>query len=189
MDYKELDSLIIFRMGLPSIYHIMLGMSMNQTEEYAKELDGKETDNYDLNAFLKKYGVKVKRTGFTGDTYMQLDEISIMIPINHLVEKDAKMLYDYFSYRSNVLEKRFRFTSDTDDFIKELNIFIHTELYDINVTQETNDEIGKHIFIDFEVGGDVNIDKLSCLAIIANNEKGFAKELLDYVDENMDYEM
>ena len=32
MDYKELDSLIIFRMGLPSIYHIMLGMSMNQTE-------------------------------------------------------------------------------------------------------------------------------------------------------------
>ena len=120
---------------------------------------------------------------------MQLDEISIMIPINHLVEKDAKMLYDYFSYRSNVLEKRFSFTSDTDDFIKELNIFIHTELYDINVTQETNDEIGKHIFIDFEVGGDVNIDKLSCLAIIANNEKGFAKELLDYVDENMDYEM
>ena len=84
MDYKELDSLITFRMGLPSIYHIMLGMSMYQTEEYAKELDRKETDNYDLNAFLKKYGVKVERTGFTGDTYMQLDEISIMIPINHL---------------------------------------------------------------------------------------------------------
>jgi hypothetical protein len=189
MDYKELDSLITFRMGLPSIYHIMLGMSMNQTEEYAKELDRKETDNYDLNAFLKKYGVKVERTGFTGDTYMQLDEISIMIPINHLEEKDAKKLYDYFSYRSNVIEKRFSFTSDTDDFIKELNIFIHTDLYDITVTQETDDEIGKHIFIDFEADRDVNIDKLCCLAIIANNEKGFAKELLDYVEENTDYEM
>ena len=60
MDYKELDSLITFRMGLPSIYHIMLGMSMYQTEEYAKELDRKETDNYDLNAFLKNMVLKSK---------------------------------------------------------------------------------------------------------------------------------
>lgn len=54
MNYKELDNLITFKMGVPSLYHIMLGMSSDETEEYQTALDEMNTDNYDLNDFLMK---------------------------------------------------------------------------------------------------------------------------------------
>ena len=77
MNYQELDNLITFKMGFPSPYHIMLGMSSDETEDYEKELENKETDNYDLNDFLNKYNVSVERTAFTAE--WRLREIYLLI--------------------------------------------------------------------------------------------------------------
>ena len=62
MNTKDLDSLISFKMGLPSLYHIMLGMSIDETNDYEKEIENRQTDNYDLNDFLKEYNIGVERT-------------------------------------------------------------------------------------------------------------------------------
>ena len=43
MKYDELKELILFPMGLPSVYHIRLGMSNYETEDYQEQLDMKET--------------------------------------------------------------------------------------------------------------------------------------------------
>ena len=45
MTTNELNSLITFKMQLPSLYHIMLGMSQDETEDYEKELENRQTDN------------------------------------------------------------------------------------------------------------------------------------------------
>lgn len=120
MTTKELDNLITFKMGLPSLYHIMLGMSMDETADYEQELENRQTDNYDLNDILKKYGVKVERTGFS-DEY-RLSVISVYIPLEHIGERELKMLFDYFTFRMDVVEKKFNYTSNADDEICELNI-------------------------------------------------------------------
>ncbi len=183
MNYQELDNLITFKMGLPSLYHIMLGMSSDETEDYEKELENKETDNYDLNDFLKKYDVSIERTAFTAE--WRLHEISLFISIEHFEEKDAKMLYNYFVYRMNVVEKKFSFTSRTDDTIKDLNISIHTDLYDVIITKETNEENGsERIVILFTSEDEEKLDKLRCLAIIANNETSFADDIWGYMERN-----
>lgn len=177
MSTKELDSLIFFKMGLPSLYHIMLGMSMEETGNYEKEIGDRQTDNYDLNDFLKEYNIGVERTGYVGE--MVLSEITVSIPLEHITERDLKMLFDYFSFRMNVVEKKFNYTSNANDDICELDILIHSDLYDVRITK---DEENGTINISFVMGNETNPDMLRCLAIIANNEKGFAKELFDYLD-------
>lgn len=183
MNYKELDNLITFKMGVPSLYHIMLGMSSDETEEYQTGLDEMNTDNYDLNEFLKKYDITVERTAFTSS--FRLQELTITIPLEHIKENDVKMLFNYFAFKENVLEKKFSFTSDTDDSIKDLNIIIHFDLFDVKITKETNANSGdEYIVIMFVSEDDENLDKLRCIAIIANNEKSFMDEVIDYVNDN-----
>ena len=184
MNYQELDNLITFKMGLPSLYHIMLGMSSDETEDYEQKLIDRATDNYNLNDFLKKYDIIVERTAFTED--MRLHEITVTIPIEHIEEKDVQMLYNYFAYRMNVVEKQFYFTSDANDTIKNLNISIHSDLYDVRITKETDEESGEErIVILFISEDEVNLDKLRCLAIITKNEKSFADEVFEYVERTI----
>ena len=40
------------------------------------------------------------------------------------------------------------------------------------------------LVISFICQDDVNLDKLRCIAIIADNEKGFAEEVFEYVNQN-----
>jgi len=177
MNTKDLDSLISFKMGLPSLYHIMLGMSIDETNDYEKEIENRQTDNYDLNDFLKEYNIGVERTGFTGE--MVLSEITVSVPLEHITERDLKMLFDYFSFRMNVVEKKFNYTSNANDDLCELDILIHSDLYDVKITK---DEENGTINISFVMGDETNPDMLRCLAIIANNDKCFAKELFEYLD-------
>ena len=182
MTYKELDNLITFKMGLPSLYHIMLGMAMDETDDYEKEIENRQTDNYDLNDFLKKYSIVVERTAFTGE--MRLKEMTISIPLEYIKEKDLKMLFDYFVYRMDVVEKRFNFASKSNDEICELDILIRSELYDVTITKsEVNDN--EYIVITFFSEENINLDKLRCLAIIVNNEKQFVKELFEYINRDL----
>ncbi len=184
MNYKELDNLITFKMGVPSLYHIMLGMSSDETEEYQTALDEMNTDNYDLNDFLKKYDIIVERTAFTSS--FRLHELTITIPLEQIKEKDVKMLFNYFAYKENVLEKKFSFTSDTDDSIKDLNVIIHFDLFDVRITKETCTDSGdEYIVILFVSEDDVNLDKLRCLAIFSNNEKSFMDEVIGYVNDSV----
>ena len=129
MTYKELDSLITFKMGLPSLYHIMLGLSMDETDDYEKEIESRQTDNYDLNDLLKKYDIIVERMVFSAQ--WRLSEMTISIPLEHIKEKDAKMLYDYFVYRIDVKGKKYNITSTASGEICELDIVIHSNLYDV----------------------------------------------------------
>lgn len=183
MNYKELDTLITFKMGIPSLYHIMLGMSCEETEDYQRELDEKNTDNYDLNDFLKKYDISVERTAFTNS--FRLHELTITFPLEHVKENDAKMLFNYFACRENVIEKKFSFTSGTDDSIKDLNIVCKYDLFEVQIEKETDVENeSQFVVIRIVSDDDVNLDKLLCLAIISNNEKGFWGEVCEYVDKN-----
>ena len=52
MTTKELDNLISFKMGLPSLYHIMLGMTIEETNEY--DYGPYEMEKY-TNAFHEEY--------------------------------------------------------------------------------------------------------------------------------------
>ena len=184
MTYKELDNLITFKMGLPSLYHIMLGMSVDETDEYQNELDNQQTDNYDLNDFLKEYGVIVEREGFTEK--MLIHDMSISIPIEYLTEYSIKRLYDELVARMNVVNKRFSITTNADDSIQELDSMIHTDLYDVKIIRCTDAEKGMdYVVISFICEDDVNLDKLRCIGIIANNEKKFAEEVFDYVNRNL----
>ena len=131
-------------------------------------LDGKIARKYNL-----------VRTGFSGE--YRLSVITVYIPIEHIGERELKMLFDYFTFRMDVVEKKFNYTSNADNEICELNILIHTDLYDVEIT---NDEDGGKCAISFVSEDSINLDKLCCLAIIANNEKQFAKELLEYVDNH-----
>ena len=97
MKYDELKELILFPMGLPSVYHIRLGMSNYETEDYQEQLDKKETDNYTLNDFLKKYDVVVEQ-GFSDD--LNVTEICISIPLNELSERDIRLLFDSISFEN-----------------------------------------------------------------------------------------
>ena len=54
MKYDELKELILFPMGLPSVYHIRLGMSNYETEDYQEQLDKKETDEI-INIVIDNY--------------------------------------------------------------------------------------------------------------------------------------
>ena len=177
MTRNELDSLITFKMGLPSLYHIMLGMAMDETDDYEKEIENRQTDNYDLNDFLKKYSIVVERTAFTGE--MRLEEMTITIPLEYIKEKDLQKLFDYFVNRMDVVEKRLHFTSNSNDDICELDILLRSSLYDVRITKNEN---GDRAVITFASEDVVNLDKLRCLAIIANNESNFAKELFEYLE-------
>lgn len=178
MTTKELDNLISFKMGLPSLYHIMLGMTIEETNEYEMEIGKRQTDNYDLNDFLKQYEITVERTAFTSE--MCLSEITVYIPLENVKERDLKVLFDYFAFRMEVIEKRFNYSSNAIDEICDLDILIHSELYDVRISiNEDSDQLA----ISFVPGEDVNIDIFRCLAIIANNERQFAKEIIEYVEK------
>ena len=181
MNTKELDYLFTFKMGLPSLYHIMLGMSEDETEDYEKELGKYQTDNYDLNDFLKKYDIVVERTAFTGE--WRLKEMTVSIPLEHIKERELKMLFEYLIYRMNVIEKKFTFTSNANDEICEFDILIRSDLYDVTITKsEENDN--EYVVITFFSENDIILDKLRCLAIIVNNEKQFIKDIMEYVNLN-----
>ena len=182
MNNKELDSLITFKMGIPSLYHIMLGMSDDETEDYQKELDDRNTDNYDLNDFLKKYEVFVERTSF--NSALRIHELTISIPLEHVKENDVQLLYKYFSYRMNIVEKKYSVTSDVNDNIKELDITIRSELYDVTFRVTEFDDGSR---LEITIVSDEE-DMLACLATIANNEKDFADKLFEYVQQNQTFE-
>jgi hypothetical protein len=181
MTYKELENLITFKMGLPSLYHIMLGMSIDETDEYQNELDNQQTDNYNLNDFLKEYGVIVERERFTEK--MLIHDMSVSIPVEHITEHSIKRLYDELAARMNVVNKQFSITTNADDSIIDLDAKVHTDWFDVKLTQLTDAAKGmNYVVISFICEDDVNLDKLRCLTIIANNEKKFADEIFEYVE-------
>lgn len=181
MTTKELDTLITFKMGLPSLYHIMLGMSDDETGNYEKDLEKCKTDNYDLNDFLKKYAIIVEKSAFT--VKRRLKEMTISLPIELIKERELKMLFDYFIFRMNVVEKKFFFTSNANEELCEFNILIRSDLYDVTITKSEENE-NKYVNISLFSKDDINLDKLRCLAIIVNNEKRFMKDIMDYVNNN-----
>ena len=181
MTYKELDNLITFKMGLPSLYHIMLGMSVDETDEYQDQLDNQQTDNYDLNGFLKEYGVIVEREGFTEK--MLIHDMSVSIPLEYITEHSIQRLYDELAARMNVVNKQFSITTNADDSIIDLDAKIHTDWFDVKFILFTDAEKEmEFVVISFICEDDVNLDKLRCLTIIANNEKKFADEIFEYVE-------
>jgi len=184
MIYKELDNLITFKMGLPSLYHIMLGMSVDETDEYQNELDNQQTDNYNLNDFLKEYGVIVEREGFTEK--MLIHDMSVSIPVEHITEHSIKRLFDELSARmNNVVNKQFNITTNADNSIVDLDAKIRTDWFDVKIARLTDAEKGMdNVVISFICEDDVNLDKLRCIAIIADNEKEFAEEVFEYVNRN-----
>lgn len=184
MNSKELDNLITFKMGIPSLYHIMLGMSNDETEDYQKELDNRNTDNYDLNDFLNKYEVMVERTAF--DSACRIHELMIAIPIEHIKENEIQLLYKYFSNRMNIIEKECNVTSDANDNIKELNITIRSELYDVTFRIAEYDN-GRRLETIIVSNEEEQIKMLACLAIIANYEKDFADKLFEYVQQYQNF--
>lgn len=186
MNTKDLDSLISFKMGLPSLYHIMLGMSEDETDGYQKELDERQTDNYDLNDLLKNYDIAVEREAFSDE--WRLNEIAVYIPIEHLSEKNIKQICDNLTYKMQAKEKHFSITTDGDDVIMDLNASIHSDLYDVTITTTIREGTEQeNVVVTFISEDDVNLDKLRCLAVIANNEKRFAKDITEYIDGHNDY--
>ena len=111
---------------------------------------------------------------------MCLSETTVYIPLENVKERDLKVLFDYFAFRMEVIEKRFNYSSNAIDEICDLDILIHSELYDVRISiNEDSDQLA----ISFVPGEDVNIDIFRCLAIIANNERQFAKEIIEYVEK------
>ena len=182
MNTQQLDSLITFKLGLPSLYHIMLGMAEDETQSYQEEIDNQKTDKYDLNDFIKSYDVLVERNAFSDK--WRLKDLSFSIPLEQLTEKDIKMLFDYLSYRVQVIEKQFCIKNGGDNTIKEIDCTINTALYDIKITCGKNESDDNRVFISFTSENDISLDKLRCLSIILNNERCFATDLFDYISQN-----
>lgn len=182
MIYNELDSLITFKMGLPSLYHMMLGMSAEETVDYQEELDQQATDNYDLNDFLKKYNVIVEKAAYIG--CFKLSEMTISIPMEFITAGELKTLFSHLSSKMHVVTKQYNVTLDADDNIQDVDICVHADLYDMKIVKENNEDIGiDYLVISFVTEDDTNLDKLGCLAVIANNEKSFGKELVEYINK------
>lgn len=183
MIYQELDSLITFKMKLPSLYHIMLGMSEDETVNYQDELDSCETDNYDLNDFLKKYGIIVSRNALS--EFFKLKDISFAIPIYHLTEWDIKMIFDTLAFRMGAEETKYCISTGTKDTITDINSIIHTNLFDTKMIKWNNpDNEEDYLLVSFVVEDDTNLDKLRALSVISNYDKGFAEEIIEYVKQN-----
>lgn len=181
MNRNELKELISFPLGIPSIYHIRLGLSPDEIDEYQSQIDKKETDNYNLNDFLKKYDVFVEMI-FNDD--MKVIEISISIPVEELSERDLNLIHDAFAYNIDTVEKKFSITTDAADSIKELESFIHTDLFDVEFSLNENHNF---IVITFSTDDEVKIDMLRCLSIISQNEKDFVNDMVKYIDNHQDY--
>ena len=182
MIYNELDSLITFKMGLPSLYHMMLGMSAEETVDYQEEIDQQATDNYDLNNFLKKYNVRVEKAAYIG--CFKLSEMTISIPMEFITAGELKTLFSHLSSKMHVVTKQYNVTLDADDNIQDVDICVHADLYDMKIVKENNEDNGiDYLVISFVTEDDTNLDKLGCLAVIANNEKSFSKELVEYINK------
>ncbi|MBP5589324.1 MAG: hypothetical protein J6X26_02175 [Bacteroidales bacterium] len=168
MNYQELDNLITFKMGVPSLYHIMLGMYEKDTGCFEYELTTRETDNYKLNIFLKKYNVNVERTSITLDH--RVHEITVTIPYKKIEKTDPILLFNYFLHRTNFVVTHFQLDLETDNCQRALFIIIHSNYYDIQITKERyeDEKDMDYIVIKFKTY-DIFIDKLHCLAIIAND--------------------
>lgn len=180
MNGKEFSSLFTFKFGLPSLYHIMLGMSEDETAYYQTQLDNMQTDNYDLNDVLKKYGIKVEREAFSADWRLKI--LRIILPMDTLNEADLRRIYDYLTYDETVINKKYSVSTDAAGSINDMQVEIFYDLYNVSIKRDVNDEGIPFDAITFEAADDdVKLDKLRCLAIIAGNENGFADELLDYV--------
>ena len=182
MNGQEFSSLFMFKFGLPSVYHIMLGMSEDETADYQTQLDNMQTDNYDLNDVLKKYGIKVEREAFSADWRLKI--LRIKFPSGTFNEADLKRLYDYLTYDETVINKHYSVSTDAEGSITDMEVNIGYELYSISIGWDVDDEGTVYDTITFEAADDdVKLDKLRCLAIIAGNENGFADEVFDYVKQ------
>ena len=83
----------------------------------------------------------------------------------------------------NVVNKQFSITTNADDSIIDLDAKIHTDWFDVKFILFTDAEKEmEFVVISFICEDDVNLDKLRCLTIIANNEKKFADEIFEYVE-------
>ena len=167
MTYQDLDNLITFKMDVPSIYHIMLGMNEKDSCIFEDVLRSRETDNYTLNKFLKKYDIVVG-TGITFDH--RVVEIIVTIPYKKIEKKEAILLFNYFLHHTNFELTHFYLDLNNEDCYKALGIFIHSNYYDILITKETyeDEKDMEYISIKF-TSNHTFIDKLHCLAIIAND--------------------
>lgn len=181
MIYKELDSLITFKKGLPSLYHMMLGMSAEETCDYQEELDQQATDNYDLNDFLKKYNVKVEKAAYIGS--FKLSEMTVSIPMEFITEGELKNLFRHLASKMHVVTKQYNVTLDADDTIQDVDICVHADLYDMKIVKENNEDIGiNYLVISFVTTDDTNLDKLACLSVIVNNEESFGDDIMEYLN-------
>ena len=166
MTSKEFSSLFTFWLGLPSVYHIRLGMSEDETANYQTQLDNRQTDIYNLNNVLKKYDIEVERGAFSANWRLKILRVSF--PLHHLKEVDLRMLYSFLTYDEAVIDKHFSVSSNADDSIIDMQVDIFYDLYNVSIRRECDDKL----------------DKLRCLAIIGNNDNGFADDLYDYVKQN-----
>lgn len=181
MIYNELDSLITFKMGLPSLYHIMLGMPWEEIDEYQEKIKQQETDNYDLNDVLKKYSIEVEAPALIG---CRISEMTISIPMEFITEAELKTLYRHLASKMHVVTKQYNVTMDANDNVLEVDICAHADLYDMKIVKAEKESIGiDFLIISFVTEDDTNLDKLGCLSVVANNEKCFAEELVEYINE------
>ena len=181
MIYNELDSLILFKMGLPSLYHIMLGMPWEEIDEYQEEIKQQETDNYDLNDILKKYSVEVETPALIG---CRISEMTISIPMEFITEAELKTLYSHLASKMHVVTKQYNVTLDANDNIQEVDICVHADLYDMKIVKEERESIGiDFLIISFATEDDTNLDKLACLSVVSNKDKSFGKELAEYINQ------
>ena len=186
MNYNELKKLIFFPAGIPSIYRIKLGMSVDEAECYQKELDAKKTDNYDINDMLNKYDVTVEE-GFLEyheyDDIMIVNNIDVFIPATELSEYDVRKLHEYIGYEMEAIEKKFSITTDADDSIKELDATLHAELYDVSIRLNEDHD---YIIISFCANDNEDtIDMLRCISIISYYETCLHKEFFDKLTEHI----
>ena len=183
MIYNELDSLILFKMGHPSLYHIMLGMPWEEIDEYQEEIKQQETDNYDLNDVLKNYSIEVETPALIG---CRISEMTISIPMEFITEAELKTIYSHLASKMHVVTKQYNVTLDADDTIQDVDIYVHADLYDMRIVKVEKESIGiDFLVISFVTEDDINLDKLGCLSVIANHEKDFGKEIVEYINQYM----
>ena len=183
MIYQKLDNLITFKMKLPSLYHIMLGMSEDETENYQNELDACETDNYDLNDFLKEYDVRIFRDALS--ELFKLKEISFAIPLYHLTEWDVKMIFDTLAHRMGAVKTIYNISTGENNTITDIKCSIHTDLFDTELIKWNDpDRDEDHLLVSFMVEDDTYLDKLQALSVISNYDKSFADDIIEYIKQN-----
>lgn len=176
MNYKEITKLLLFPLGIPSVFYLRLGMLDCETDSFQIQLDQCETEDTYINEFLQKYDVKVETSS---DERGRIYEIRILIPAMELPESQIKTLVDSISHQIDTQEKKYSITNSSDDSISVLNASIHTDLYDVNVRAGEGQD---HVVIAFSTDDVVKLDMLRCLAIIADNDRDFYYNIMKFIE-------